>query len=113
MFPMRSATGELYGIKLREIPPGSFLSMLGLRDDDTVHDVNGRGIEGSVREHLEAIRAARFADISVTRYGKRGRILVLIDEDLPDLHRGDPRRSYRWNRGLDPREAVRWLRDAS
>jgi len=64
--------GKPVGFKLIRIRPGSFYSMLGMFNGDTINAVNGRPITTPDRalEVYTAMRAASHVTISFTRRGK-------------------------------------------
>jgi S1-C subfamily serine protease len=67
-----SANGKIHGVKLFDIAPGSLYDALGLRNDDTVLDVDGRSIDSfddAIATHT-ALETATTITVHVVRRGK-------------------------------------------
>jgi len=64
--------GKVHGVKLLDIEPGSLYDALGLRNDDTVVDVDGQSIDNmndAIRTHT-ALEKADKITVHVVRRGK-------------------------------------------
>jgi S1-C subfamily serine protease len=64
--------GKVHGVKLLEIEPGSLYDALGLRDDDTIVDVDGHSVDNfsdAIRTHT-ALEKADKITVHLVRRGK-------------------------------------------
>jgi len=69
--------GEPNGFKLHAILPGSVYRLLGMRDGDTIHSVNGHAARrSSFCRHLS--RKAKKLTIRFTRAGRRMSHVLII-----------------------------------
>ncbi len=72
--------GAYRDLRITQIRPGSLFSALGLRDGDVLHAINGRPVTGGTWASGMDLRPRVPTTITLTRQGRRGRILVFVDE---------------------------------
>jgi len=69
--------GKIHGVKLLEIEPGSLYDALGLRNDDTILDVDGRSID-SIRDAIDTHTALEKADKITVHLVRRGKPFAIV-----------------------------------
>lgn len=69
--------GKVHGVKLLDIEPGSLYDALGLRDDDTVVDVEGRSID-TLSDAIDTHTALERADKVTVHVIRRGKPLAIV-----------------------------------
>jgi S1-C subfamily serine protease len=69
--------GKIHGVKLLEIEPGSLYDALGLRNDDTILDVDGRSID-SISEAIDTHTALEKAAQITVHLVRRGKPFAIV-----------------------------------
>lgn len=75
-------SGKANGFKIYAIRPNSIYARLGIRNGDTIHSINGKGLT-SIDKGLEIyseLKTASSLSVAITRRGKAEKISIAITE---------------------------------